>query len=225
MTTTECGQTCDFAFTEDGEKATGTGSFKSDVSVDKISNIKLFPVQNAVISGPSILSKTIWESSPTLLYVIRRPGCALCREMAKDLLPVLSKYPHVKVVGVIKEVAPAGKVKTDEELGVNVFQNQYFGKNPVYLDQKQEFYLALGKRSILKQSLSTWNPFSLYKSLGRLNERLKHKGVEGNYAGDAFTQGGIILIKPNNEIVYVYKEMTGYEIPVDEIKSALDSIN
>lgn len=50
------------------------------------------------------------------------------------------------------------------------------------------------------------------------------KKVEGNYVGDAWTQGGIILVHPEKGVVYTYYEDTGSDIPVDEIGEALRSI-
>jgi len=72
--------------------------------------------------------------------------------------------------------------------------------------------------------LSTYNPFKLYKGAKEMGKRQSDKGIEGNLKGEGIVQGGIMVFNANGELTYVYKEMSGYEIPSDDIKAALDGI-
>ena len=89
----------------------------------------------------------------------------LCREEAADLasLQKAGKLGKANVIGVIKEVAPCATAKTDEELGVQEFQDQYW-PFPLYLDESKEFYSALGSRTF-SDLPGTWNPFEFWKGL------------------------------------------------------------
>lgn len=150
----------------------------------------------------------------------------MCREDAFELSSRFSAgdFRGAKLVGIIKEVAPVGKVKTDAELGVGEFQKKYFNNNPVFIDEEKLFYSFLGNKSLLSQPLHSWNPFTLYSDFKKLNERTKSKGVEGNLAGEGLLKGGLLIITPQSGLVYRHEEVTGSCMPYDEIKDAFDRI-
>lgn len=150
----------------------------------------------------------------------------MCREDAFEISSRFEsgEYKGAKLVGIIKEVAPVGKVKTDAELGAGEFQRKYFNNNPVYIDQEKQFYSFLGNKSLLSQSLHTWNPFTLYSDFKKLGERTKSKGLEGNLAGEGLIKGGLLIITPKSGVVYRHDESTGSCMPYDEIKDVLDKI-
>jgi hypothetical protein len=122
---------------------------------------------------------------------------------------------------VIKEVAPVSGAATDKELGTTEFQTKYFDNHPLYLDSAQSFYSFLGKKSLLMQGLSSWNPFTLYRDASAVGARLKEKGFEGNLKGEGLLKGGLLIIHPTRGVVYRHEEMTGYTMPYDEIGQAL----
>lgn len=126
------------------------------------------------------------------------------------------------LVGVIKEVAPTGKVQTDAELGVEEFQTKYF-PHPVYVDEARSMYQYLGSRSITKDVPFSWNPFKLWASFKGLGERLKAKGIEGNYNGEGLVLGGVVVYSKDKGVVYEYKESTGSEVPREDIVAAIKS--
>jgi hypothetical protein len=63
----------------------------------------------------------------------------------------------------------------------------------------------------------SWNPFTLWSNWKTLGARLSSKKIEGNYKGEGLTLGGIIVYSPDKGVVYSYKEVTGSEIPSQEI--------
>ena len=75
----------------------------------------------------------------------------------------------------------------------------------------------LGNRKLTSDVAFSWNPFTLWSGWKSLGARLKSKKIEGNYSGEGLTLGGIIVYSPDKGIVYSYKEVTGSEIPSEEI--------
>lgn len=122
------------------------------------------------------------------------------------------------MVGIIKEVAPVKGAATDKELGVSDFNTQYF-PYPLYRDINLSFYTALGQRSIL--GVIPWNPFKLYEAIQKMKSRMKEKNIKGNMNGEGLVSGGVIVVSKDVGVVYVYKEIIGQPVPVDDIKAAV----
>ena len=131
------------------------------------------------------------------------------------------EFGNTKLVAVIKEVEKED-AKEEDLLGVAEFQEKYFGGYPTYLDRDLIFYEVLGKRSLLMQPWSSWNPFQVYADLQGLGARLKAKGIEGNYKGEGTVQGGVMLLHPEKDEVFaLWNEKSGSELPLEEIASKI----
>ena len=78
---------------------------------------------------------------------------------------------------------------------------------------RQVFYEALGSR---KLSISTWNPFKIFKGIRKIYKRLGRKNISGNLKGEGLVQGGIVIFD-NSGARYAYREETGMEVPDDDI--------
>jgi hypothetical protein len=190
---------------------------------------QLLPVVNGAVNGAAIVADSLWTTAkePCLVYVVRRPGCVLCREEAKGLANrcAAGEYKGAHLLAVIKEVAPVSGAATDAELGVGEFQSKYF-PHPTYLDKDLKFYEYLGKKSLLTQlspwSIYSWNPVRLYTDFVALGERMKAKGLEGNLKGEGFMQGGVLVIDKDGAVVYQHNEQTGSDLPYADIKAAVD---
>lgn len=102
------------------------------------------------------------------------------------------------------------------------FNKNYF-PYPLYIDEEMEMYKYLGSRK-LTQLPFTWNPFKLYRSFKAIGERIKAKGLEGNMRGEGLTLGGVLVYSPKSGLVYEYKEVTGGELPVEEIAAAAQGL-
>ncbi len=126
----------------------------------------------------------------------------LCREEGLDLtrLQQSGKIFNSQMVGIIKEVAPVKGALTDQELGVDEFNQRYFPYQ-LYRNPGLEFYEALGKRSLLRQVFTT-NPFKLYSNYQEMKQRLKGRGLKGNLVGEGLTLGGVLVITPTDGIIY-----------------------
>ena len=115
--------------------------------------------------------------------------------------------PSVLMVGVIKEVAPNANATTDDELGVAVFQKDYFAGFPVFLDTDLAFYKALGNRKV---SLPSWNPFKLWADFKDVKTRIEKKDIGGNFAGEGLTLGGVLVLGPGElGVVHEHLEQVG----------------
>lgn len=122
------------------------------------------------------------------------------------------KFEGFNLFGVVKEMG------VDDE-GLSDFYHSYY-KYPLYLDEERVFYGALGSRKMSFVSLMRLIP----KSFGSLGTRLKKKGIEGNFKGEGLLQGGVIVFNSNGDPVYSYKEITGEELPMDDILKAVEGI-
>jgi hypothetical protein len=147
----------------------------------------------------------------------------LCREEALALHSLVEekKLDGTKLIGIIKEVAPVSGAETDEVLGINEFNTQYF-PYPLYRDRELKFYAALGSRSFW--SLASWNPFTWYKAYQEIKTRLAGRNIKGNLAGEGFLLGGVLLVTPTEGVVYRYQEVTGQSMPLPDIEKALRKV-
>lgn len=108
--------------------------------------------------------------------------------------------------GVVKEVGV-------DDPGLYDFYNEYFSY-PLYKDESQAFYTALGTR---KLKISTWNPIKIFSGLRNVSKRLSKKNISGNYKGEGIVQGGVIIFDATGKARFAYREETGSEIPVEDI--------
>jgi hypothetical protein len=201
-------------------------SHKKFMNLQKLESLgktQITPITNGNVSGIPIEASQLWSDSNVLFFIVRRPGCPLCREHAKDITERFEsgEYFGSKLVGIIKEIAPISGAETDELLGVGEFQSKYFANSPVYLDSEQKFFKFLGEKTIYSQSLPTWNPFKLYANYKLLKQRLDSKGIEGNMKGDYYLRGGVLLISQSKGVTYQCEELVGSEFPYAEIGAAL----
>jgi hypothetical protein len=78
---------------------------------------------------------------------------------------------------------------------------------------RNTFYKALGSR---KLTVSTWNPFKIFRGIRNIYKRLSKKNISGNMKGEGLVQGGIVIFDKSGAR-YAYREETGMEVPIDDI--------
>lgn len=113
------------------------------------------------------------------------------------------------IFGIVKEVG------VDDE-GLAEFESTFF-PYPLYRDESQMFYNALGLR---KMSVKSWNPFKIFRGLREVYKRLTKKNISGNMKGEGLIQGGIIIFDRTGKARFAYREETGFEVPINDIISA-----
>ena len=105
------------------------------------------------------------------------------------------------------------------------FHSKYF-KFPLYRDVNLDFYRALGDGKFTDPW--TWstmlNPFKIAREVKQLSKRMRDKGIEGNYVGEGMKTGGIIIFDNNMKPKYMYKEVPGRELEINDIVAAVNSV-
>lgn len=157
------------------------------------------------------------KADVAILFAVRRPGCASCREHGEQLSHLAALQPHkgsrhgaIALIGVIKE-------RVHDE-GILEFHEHYY-KYPLYLDEKWKIFHAMGCRKLTVPEMIP----TFLKSFGRYKKkRITNKAV-GN-VGDHFTQGGLLIFDKKGELRYACDEVFGAELNLDAIQSAIDSV-
>ena len=137
-------------------------------------------------------SDELWEdpSRVTIVHVIRRPGCQLCREQAQLLSSIVSSLPGVQLIGVVHEK------KYIED--IVEFRKEYFGSNPVYYDEDRGFNKAQGNR--YQSYIALLSP-SVISAVNRTNS----KGIKGNTRGEGHYLGGVLVVR-KGRIIFEHRE-------------------
>lgn len=194
------------------------------LSIENISKIMIAKVTNGNVIDLPIEACNLWKDKPAIIYVVRRPGWALCRYDAFELSSRFGNKISKDCVANLYAIIKNRSEKLDLE-GLAAFQSRYFNDNAVYIDLNNEFYNAFGNKSLLSQSLRSWNPFVLFSDMKAVGARLTEKKIEGNYKGEGLIKGGLFIITPDNNIVYHHYEKTGFTIPYEEIENVLASLS
>lgn len=162
------------------------------VQLKDISGIQLQGVSSADGAlGESVESSTLWASQPAVVYVVRRPGCALCREHALDLSAKAAEFKSigVRLVGVVHET-----------LGADEFARDFFPNGELFFDEKKAFFESLGSRWLGLHGL-------LLPSVHANAKRAKSKNVEGNFKGEGRLLGGLLIVgKGDAGVLFEHRE-------------------
>jgi hypothetical protein len=132
-----------------------------------------------------------------------------------------NNFKHIKLICIIKELAPEKGSITDKQWGVGSLQTKYFENFPIYLDADRKFYEFFGNKSVLWQPYSK-TPCGLYSDYRNMHQRIVDGGIdEYNLTyGESLIKGGFLLIGSSEGIVYQHEEMTGSLLPLEEIEDA-----
>lgn len=153
--------------------------------------------------------------STSVCFVVRRPGCVLCREHAQQLSELAAELApkNVRFWGTVKEVG------VDDE-GLWEFHHTFF-PFPLYRDVGLKLYSALGSRKI---ALTTWNPLRLWKDYKELGRRMTEKQIKGNLKGEGMIQGGILIFDATGKLRYALEEDIGNPLELADIRAAVNAV-
>ena len=167
-------------------------------------------------SGISSGKSTTHKAS--VCFVVKRPGCLLCHEQGHDLSKLVStEFPNRSVSSwaVIKEV----NVDND---GLLRLYDEHF-KFPFFLDKERFLYQQLGDRKVNWKNIRT-----LFTTVNSIKRRAKQKGVDGGATiigkGEGMTLGGVLIFNQRGQLKYAYQEKFGMELPLKEIRTAIQTI-
>lgn len=141
----------------------------------------------------------------SLVFVVRRPGCAACREHGQQLTELAKEDPSVAYWAIVKETGV-------EEEGILTFFDKFF-HFPMYKDDKWLTYKAMGERKL--------TPFKLVTTFLATKGRWARKNIPNRLkGGDVWVQGGILLFK-QGRLRFAYEEEYGKELVIADIRSAI----
>jgi hypothetical protein len=204
-------------------KVSPTDSAHQVQTVDFLKKVSLTPISKGKVGGLPLPAESLWKDDPVVIWIVRRAACAMCRLDGRELSNLFQKqFGQVKLICIIKEIAPESGPITDKEMGVETLQIKYFNKMPVYWDAERKFYEFFGNISMFWQPLSL-TPCGIYSDITRLSHRITEAGIDdfNLNVGDIWIKGGILIIGPNEGIVYKHAEMTGSPLPLEDIEQAV----
>lgn len=140
-------------------------------------------------SGKPVPASSLWaDGRPTVLYLLRRPGCVLCRATAAKLWAAQEEITAAAGGGEHRLVCVAHEWLPAE---IAAFRDGFW-PGPIYKDEEKALFAALGSGTVRRASaLSLLNPLS--RMWGHA-KAAKAAGVEGNFTGDGLTLGGVLVI-------------------------------
>ncbi|KAF9433951.1 hypothetical protein BGZ76_008761 [Entomortierella beljakovae] len=142
----------------------------------------------------TLSAQELWKDQPTVVIVIRRPGCQFCREEARifdENRKLIEESMGMKMVCIVHE-----------KEGADIFQNEFW-HGQVYFDPEKSFYKALGGGRL---RVGGWEQ-TVYPSFWVNLIRNKRSGVKGNFEGDGSILGGLLIVGANDSgIAYEHIE-------------------
>ncbi|KAG0226842.1 hypothetical protein BGW42_003324 [Actinomortierella wolfii] len=151
----------------------------------------------------------LWKDKPTVVVVIRRPGCQFCREEATALnshREIFENTLGMRMVCIVRE-----------KLGADLFQSVAW-KGEVFFDPESAFYKVLGGRKKLR--VAHWETM-VRPSFWKHFMRNKRSGISGNFIGDGSVLGGLLMVDTDGTIFYEHEEKVWGDIaPVEDVLQA-----
>jgi len=167
-----------------------------------------FNSEKDLLSAREVNASDLFKQNPaTLVMVVRRPGCSLCRHQAGELSQLSEEFKkrNVGVVGVLHEAAGADQF------------HPYLKDSQLYFDEKKHFY---GPE---ERWLPIWMGALRLSSYWEAYEANK-AGFKGDMKGEGRLLGGVYLIK-GNEMLYSHLEKQwGDRANLDELRAALKNV-
>jgi hypothetical protein len=140
-------------------------------------------------AGVPVPASSLWaDGRPVVLYLLRRPGCVLCRATAAKLWAAAEAVTEAAGGGQARMVCVAHEWLPAE---IAAFREGYW-PGPIYKDEAKALFSALGSGAVRRASmLSLLNPLS--RMWGHA-KAAKAAGAEGNLTGDGLTLGGAMVV-------------------------------
>jgi hypothetical protein len=139
--------------------------------------------------GKPVAASSLWsDGRPLVIYLLRRPGCILCRATAQKLWREAEAITQAAGGGQNRLVCVAHEWLPAE---IDAFR-QGFWPGPVFKDDAKALFAALGDGTVRRASmLSLINPFSRMWSHAK---EAKKTVTDSNLKGDGLTLGGVMVV-------------------------------
>jgi AhpC/TSA antioxidant enzyme len=159
-----------------------------------------------------VLTSQVDRPRASICFVVKRPGCVLCQEQGDALKALIAEFSQQSVApwAVIKETG------VDDTGLLSLYQNHF--PFSFYRDTNLCLYKALGDRRVTVTDMAT--------KLLPAKRRVRHKGLTGNIIGlgEGMILGGIVIFDQHGVIQYAHAEKFGLELPLAEIRRALQQV-
>ena len=160
--------------------------------------------------------KELWEKKPVILLFLRRLGCMLCRNYAKEMDKVrpLIETKGGQVVALSFEGFGEG---SDADFSFDKLQ---FWTGPIYKIDQSVYEKLFGSKKLLD------NFFGLLDMKKEAVEKAKADKTPGNFSGNGFILGGQFVVNTGGKVVLdhrqkVFGDDATFEALYDAISSCL----
>ncbi|KAG0056313.1 hypothetical protein BGZ83_005680 [Gryganskiella cystojenkinii] len=158
----------------------------------------------------------LWQEKPTIVVVIRRPGCPFCREEVH----ILDEHREL----IEKDMGFRMVVVLHEKLGAATFQKDYWNGGETYFDKTKGFYKALGGGKLRWASIDQLlRPSMWFNAIRNLRS-----GVRGNLlVGEGRIFGGLYIVRQGDQgIAYQFEETVfGNLAPISKVLEVCSQIS
>jgi hypothetical protein len=145
----------------------------------------------------------------TMLFAIRQPGWAGCREHGLQLTELAAEDRKLALAATVKETGV-------DDQGLLEFYRDYFHSFPIYMDEKWQLYKAMGGRKL--------GILTILKGILGARKRFKQKNIKssaGNSKSEGWMAGGVLVFDKQGELIYVHEEQVGKPFDMDQLKLAI----
>lgn len=153
--------------------------------------------------GAEVALASFWKNSPAILVFVRHFGCPACRAHAFDVWTHREKYQ--------KTGAKIYFIGNGQSAMIDQFKIDLKIKDaPIYVDPTLESFRAMGFKKVKDPYAGDGMKF-----INKAMQRGFTEGDYGNAAGDGTQLGGIVAIKPGNQITFHYISQLPGDYPLE----------
>lgn len=157
-----------------------------------------------------ITFETLYKDSPgpVIFKFLRRFGCALCKEGALQMCKLKPLIDEKYGKGVVNWVGICF-----EKVGYEEFKAGKFFDGKIFLDETRELYktagfIELGVLGIAAKMVAS--------DIISKTKEAEEKGFTGDLKGDKGQLGGMLVVSPEGEVLYYFKQESFEDEPMKE---------
>ncbi len=167
---------------------------------------KLGAIQVQELDGGWVELGSLWTERPAAIVWLRHYGCLFCREQAAQLRKVAAEAEQLGNLAIVS----TGSV----EQGRGFDKTHGKGLRSL-VDTEKKTYKTLSFR---RGGRSTYDPRTYIRAV----QAAAHGFIQGRTQGDAFQQGGVVVLAEGGEPVFFQRsEFAGDHARLEEILTAL----
>ena len=156
-----------------------------------------------------VFFEELWQQSPVVLSLVRHFGCIFCFELSSDLLDLRDKIQeHGAELALVGNGNPIHAMEFMSQLGLT---------RGVYTDPGRVLYKGLQMAQGVRSSINLSSTIHVKRAIER---GFRQRRIQG----DPWQQGGVMLIRKNGEVPWLYRSKVAGDHPsTDEIVRALST--